>query len=176
MKILAFSGSNSSTSINQQLIHAVAPLVDFAEVEIIDLRDYPAPLFGVDLEKSSGYPESMQTLNAKFNDADAFIVSSPEHNGSMPAFFKNALDWISRISTNKIFKEKPCVFLAASPGARGGASVLDHLLTIMPYRGAQVIGGHGVGSFSEKVVGGVLQEGDDKDKIVALFEKLKARR
>ena len=51
MKIIAFSGSNSSSSINQQFVHAIVTKIDFSEVEVIDLRDYPAPIYGIDLEQ-----------------------------------------------------------------------------------------------------------------------------
>ena len=104
-------------------------------------------------------------------EADGFIVSSPEHNGSMPAFFKNTIDWISRMD-GKVFNDKPTVFLSTSQGPRGGLSALTHILAIMPYQGAEVIGGHSLGSFDEKVVNGELIEGEDKEKIKALIAQL----
>ncbi len=168
---MAFSGSNSSRSINQQLVHIAAAMLHKTEVEILNIRDYPAPVYGIDREEQDGFPESMKAFNDKLLSADAFIVASPEHNGSMPAAFKNTLDWVSRMG-GKIFKEKPTVFLSTSQGKRGGASVLDHLLTIMPYRGAQIVGGYALGSFDEKVKNGQLIEGEDKKAIEALIRKL----
>lgn len=175
-KIIAFAGSNSSTSINRQLIEAVVGLIpqsDDLQVEIIDLRDYPAPMFGVDLEREKGNPESMLNLDAKMQEADGFLVATPEHNGSMPAFFKNALDWQSRIR-KPIFCDKPTVFLSTSPGGRGGASALQHLLDIMPFRGTQVIGGHAVALFKQKMVDGDLVDGEDRDAIAKLLAELVA--
>ena len=169
--ILAFSGSNSKNSINQQLIHAVAKLEVKCNIEIIDLRDFPAPLYGIDEEVDNGIPPSMQLLREKFRNADGFLISSPEHNGSMPAFMKSVLDWQSR-QEGKIFMEKPAVFLSTSPGPRGGASALKHILEIMPFRGAVIIGGHSVGSFSEKVTNGILNEGEDKEIILKLLTDL----
>ena len=170
-KVLAFSGSNSSTSINLQLVNAVAKLdVDF-QIDVIDLRDYAAPIYGIDHETAEGIPASMVKLKELMNSYDGYIVSSPEHNGSMPAFLKSTLDWLSR-QEGKIFQEKPVVFLATSPGARGGSSVLNHILEIMPYRGAKVIGGHGVGEFSKKVQDGNLIESEDKQIIIELLRKL----
>ena len=49
-KILAFAGSNSSQSINQQLIVSTSNLIDFAHVDVINLRDYSVHMFGVDVE------------------------------------------------------------------------------------------------------------------------------
>jgi len=172
-KIIAFSGSNSSKSINQQLINIVATMAKNTTVEILNIRDYPAIVYGIDEEETNGFPESMIAFNEKMKEADGFIFSSPEHNGSMPAAFKNTLDWVSRMG-GKIFKEKPTVFLSTSPGARGGASVLDHLMTVMPHRGAKVVGGHPLGNFYEKVENGELKEGDDKVKIEALIQELES--
>ena len=61
-KIIAFSGSNSSVSINQKLIESSAALFEKHEVEVLNLRDYTAPLFSADL-LGSGVPDSMKELN-----------------------------------------------------------------------------------------------------------------
>ena len=171
-KILAFSGSNYSKSINQQLVTIASSYVKKVSVEVISLMDYSAVMYGMDEEQANGFPQKMVELKEKMNSADGFIVSSPEHNGSMPAVLKNSLDWVSRLE-GKIFNDKPVVFLATSPGARGGASVLAHIVGIMPYAGAQIIGSHAVGSFHEKVVDNELI-GADKEKIQALVQELEA--
>ena len=99
----------------------------------------------------------MLALEEKMNEADGFIVSSPEHNGSMPAVLKNTIDWLSRIE-QKVFNDKPTVFMSTSPGPRGGASALGHLVDVMPYRGANVVGHYSLGSFGEHYSEGVLDE------------------
>lgn len=156
-KILAFSGSNSKNSINQQLVHAVATLVEGHEVEVISLRDYTAPVYGIDLEVEEGMPQAMQSLKDKMREADGFIVSTPEHNGSMSAVLKNTIDWLSRIE-QKVFDDKPTVFMSTSPGPRGGASALEHLVTVMPYRGANIVGHYSLGSFGDHYNDGSLDE------------------
>ena len=45
-KIIAFSGSNSAQSINQKMVIAVGDLIEGHEVQVLDIRDYPAPLYG----------------------------------------------------------------------------------------------------------------------------------
>ncbi len=169
-KILAFSGSNYSKSINQQLVGIAASYVKEAAVEVISLSDFPAVMYGMDEEEANGFPKKMVELKEKMSNANGFIVSSPEHNGSMPAVLKNSLDWVSR-QGGKIFNDKPVVFLATSPGPRGGASVLSHLVEIMPYRGAEIVGSHAVGSFQEKVVDNDLT-GVDKEKVQSLVKEL----
>lgn len=170
-KIIAFSGSNSSKSINQQLIHAVASMVEKSEIEIINIRDYPAIVYGIDEEESNGFPETMTAFKEKLEEADGFIVSSPEHNGSIPTAFKNTIDWLSRMG-RKVFNDKPTVFLSTSPGGRGGASVMQHLLAIMPHQGANVIGGYSLGNFYDKMKDGNLIDGEDKEQIKGLVDQL----
>lgn len=171
-KIIAFSGSNSSTSINQQLVISVAKMAKNSEVEVISLRDYEAPIFGEDLEKEIGSPDSMKALFEKMSTADGFIVSTPEHNGYMPAVFKNTIDWLSRLG-RKVFNDKPVVFLSASPGGRGGASALGQMLNVMPHQGAKIVGSHSLGSFYDKFEDGNLKEGEDKRAIENLIKELK---
>ncbi|MFT4753875.1 MAG: chromate reductase [Salibacteraceae bacterium] len=170
-KIIAFSGSNSSTSINQQLIIAASSMAKNTAVEVVSLRDFEAPIFGTDLETESGFPESMKNLFEKMTSADGFIVSTPEHNGFMPAVLKNTIDWLSRMG-RKVFNDKPVVFLSSSPGGRGGASALGQMLAIMPHQGAKVIGGHSVGSFFDKFKDGALLDGEDKEAILKLVNEL----
>lgn len=172
-KIIAFSGSNSKNSINQQLINWIASQVFDAEVEVLSLRDFEAPIYNIDAEQAVGIPQNMQALFDKLTTADGFIVSTPEHNGYMPAVLKNTIDWLSRMG-RKVFNDKPAVFLAASPGGRGGASALGQMLTVMPHQGAKVIGGFGVGSFYDKFENGQLNHADDAKEILTLVEKLVA--
>ncbi|MFY7758745.1 MAG: NADPH-dependent FMN reductase [Flavobacterium stagni] len=156
-KIIAFGGSTSQTSINKQLATYAAHLFFNAEVEVLDLNDYPLPVFSVDLEKE-GMPQSAQDFYAKIGSADLLVVSLAEHNGAYSAAFKNLLDWTSRIN-GKNFQDKPMVLLATSPGGRGGASVLEIAKNRFPFQGAQVKGTFSLPSFYENfdVNNGIIQ-------------------
>ena len=169
-KIIAFSGSNSKTSINQQLVEAIA--IKHESIETLNLRDFEAPLYGIDLENESGIPASMIALKEKMKEADGFLVSSPEHNGSMPAVLKNTIDWLSRIEP-KVFDDKPTVFLSTSPGPRGGVSALEHLVAIMPYRGANIVGSYSIGSFNDHYNNGELSE-EIINNLKPIIEKLES--
>ncbi|WP_251358647.1 NADPH-dependent FMN reductase [Kangiella sp. TOML190] len=151
MKILAFSGSNSASSINQQLIQYVSSQIHNHSVTVASLRDYELPLFGVDLEKDITQPKNSLAFRTLMDEHDAFIISCPEHNGSMPTVFKNFIDWQSRNPLQqenfKLFCNKPLLLLATSPGARGGLTNLENLLKLMPYWGAQVRGHFSLPSF-----------------------------
>lgn len=174
MKILAFAGSNSSRSINHKLVNFAASLVENAEVQVISLRDFEAPVYGIDLEENSGFPESMVALKKLFDATDGFLISVPEHNGSMPAVFKNVVDWISRMGS-KPFQGKPTLFLSATPGGRAGLSVREHLAAIMPHRGADIVGHYGVGGFAAKFENGILNDQQDADEVRQLVAALVAK-
>ena len=51
MIIKAFAGSNSSTSINKQLVTYATSFLDEFEIEILDLNNYNIPTFDIDIEK-----------------------------------------------------------------------------------------------------------------------------
>lgn len=146
MKTLAFAGSNSSQSINHQLVSYAASLCK--DVEILKLTDYPLPIYSIDLQNKDGIPENVKTLNGKIANADHIIISVCEHNGSMSAFFKNTLDWLSR-QDKSFLKEKKITLLSTSPGAAGAASALAQTQKMLPYFGAEVISATSVGSFND---------------------------
>lgn len=162
-KILAFAGSNSSTSVNYKLVAHAGSKADAHKVTLINLTDYDAPLFSEDLEKESGIPESIQKLKALFEEHDAFMISSPEHNGMMPAFFKNVMDWLSRAG-GKIFQEKPVLLMSTSPGPRGGQTNLANMKAVFPHWGASaVFADFYVGSFYQAYDAANTTFSDPKD-------------
>jgi NAD(P)H-dependent FMN reductase len=136
-KIVAFAGSTSSTSINKQLASYAASLLKEVSFELIDMRDFEAPIYSID-EEQNGFPEAMVQLSEKLKTYDGFIVSLAEHNGSYAAAFKNTFDWLSRID-RVIFNKKPLLLMATSPGGRGGASVLGTAKASFPHMGAEVV-------------------------------------
>lgn len=173
--ILALSGSNWSGSINHKLLVYASGLIRQCHVDVISLRDYPAPLYSMDIEKDEGIPEKMQELNALFNEKDAFLLALPEHNGSVTPVFKNTVDWLSRIEL-PIFRNKPVCILSASPGIRGGAHNREHITGLMPFWGGRVITGYSVGKFEEKwdeETKKLVHPEDNKNimEIIRIFEK-----
>lgn len=122
-KILAFAGSTSSTSINKKLATFAAENLENTHFDIIDLRDFPMQIYSSDAEKN-GFPENAKKFSALLDNYDGFILSLAEHNGSYSAAFKNIYDWSSRINS-KVFRDKPLLLMATSPGQRGGFSVLE---------------------------------------------------
>ncbi|MDD2821373.1 MAG: NAD(P)H-dependent oxidoreductase [Flavobacterium sp.] len=137
MKIIAFGASPSKNSINKKLATYAATLFENAEVEVLDLNDFQMPIFTVDIEPAIGQHELAKAFLAKIATADILVVSMAENNGNYSAAFKNIFDWCSRI-TGKVFQEKPMLLMATSPGARGGASVLEIAKKAFPFYGGNV--------------------------------------
>lgn len=146
MNVLAFGASNSSQSINRQLAAYTAAQVPGAQVELLDLNDFEMPIYSSDREQASGQPAEAQAFLERIQAADAVVISFAEHNGIYSAAFKNIFDWVSRID-HKMFAGKPVLLLATSPGARGGASVLDFATDSLPRFGAEVRGSVSVPAF-----------------------------
>lgn len=137
LKIVTLAGTNSQDSINNSLIAYTKTLMDEVEFLNIDLNDYLLPIFGVDYEAENGLPAAVKRLDKVLDQADGFMLSLAEHNGSYSAVFKNTLDWLSRINLS-IWRDKPMLLMATSPGGRGGASVLEAAKANFPFMGAQI--------------------------------------
>lgn len=171
-KIIALAGSSSRNSINKQLAVYAAGLFENAQVEVLDLNDFEMPLFSVDREKENGIHNLAHDFYAQIGSADLIVLSLAEHNGAYATAFKNILDWTSRIN-NKTFQEKPMLLMATSPGARGGASVLDIAAKRFPYQGAQVLGTFSLPSFFENfdAVHGIINP-ELKKQLIDLIQRV----
>jgi NAD(P)H-dependent FMN reductase len=147
-KVLVFGGSNSLTSINKKLAIYAASHLKYTSIQIIDLNDFPLPLFSVDIEVENGIPKEAYFFDELLQEVDGFIISLAEHNGSYTVAFKNILDWVSRIN-GKVWKEKPMLLLSTSTGFRGGKSVLESAKARFPYMGAEIFSTFSLPSFSD---------------------------
>ncbi|RDI52462.1 NADPH-dependent FMN reductase [Flavobacterium glaciei] len=146
MKIIAFGASPSKNSINKKLATYAATLFENAEVDVLDLNEFQMPIFTVDIEKEIGQHELAKAFMAKIATADILVVSLAENNGNFSVAFKNIFDWCSRIS-GKVFQEKPMLLMATSPGARGGASVLEIAKKAFPFYGGNIKAAFSLPSF-----------------------------
>ena len=165
-KVIAFAGSNSSTSINKRLATYAASLLDKneIEIEILDLNDYDLPMFGVDLEKKIGSPDNAGKFLEKIRTSDGVIVSLAEHNGAYSAVFKNLYDWMSRIEKN-LWYDKPMLLMAASTGGRGGASVLEIAEGKFPRMGAKIVASYSFPSFNDNFKDGTIINNELEKKL-----------
>jgi len=145
IRILAFASSTRRESFNKKLVAIAAQGAREvgAEVMLIDLKDFPLPLYDQDLEAEQGMPENGKKLKKLFIDHDGLLIASPEHNGSFPAILKNAIDWVSRPAPGEpslaAFRGKAAALMSASPGALGGRRGLDHIRSILGNMGVIVL-------------------------------------
>lgn len=163
-KIIALGGSNSKHSINKTLAAYAANKVENVEVNIIDLNHFELPLYGIDFETENGIPENAIKLNNLIESTDGLVISLAEHNGSYTASFKNTLDWLSRIDI-KVWKDKPILLLATSPGARGGTIVLQSAKTYFPYLGGNVIADFSLANFYDSFLENEISNAELKKEL-----------
>lgn len=138
MKILGISGSLRKGSFNTALLHAAVELAPNG-VELIARTIHGVPLYDADLEAADGIPEKVRELKDLAISADGLILFTPEYNNSLPGVFKNAIDWMSRPSTDiaQVFGGKPIAVLGASPGNFGTILSQNAWLAVLRTLGAE---------------------------------------
>ncbi|MEO1032435.1 MAG: NAD(P)H-dependent oxidoreductase [Bacteroidota bacterium] len=172
-KIIALAGSNSSTSINKQLATYAAGLVNDVEVKILDLNDYEMSIYSSDREKDAGHPREAVAFVDEIRHADGIVISLAEYNGAYSGAFKNVFDWASRVE-QKTFLGKPMLLMAASPGGRGGASVLAMATDRFPRHSANILGEFSLPDFHKNFSEGKITNAELNDVLleeVKQFEK-----
>lgn len=144
-KILAFAGSTREGSYNKKLVKIAAGAARAAgtEVTLIDLRDFPMPLYDGDLEEREGIPARAMELKRLMLSHPGLLLSCPEYNSSISGVLKNAIDWASRQAEGEkplaCFTGKVASLLSASPGQLGGLRGLVTVRSILGNIGVIVL-------------------------------------
>lgn len=145
--ILAFSGSTRTASYNKQLVRIAADAAAKAgaRVTLIDLRDYPLPVYDQDLEEREGLPPSARDLKELLMNHKGLLLACPEYNSSITPVLKNTLDWTSRAAAGEkplaCYQGKVAAVMSASPGSLGGLRGLVHMKAILGNIGVLVLPG-----------------------------------
>jgi chromate reductase len=122
--VVVIVGSVRKESLNLKLAHVLAALApDTLKLEIVPVGGLP--LYNPDLEATP--PPEWTAFKARIRQADAVLFVTPEHNRSVPAALKNALDMASRPQAGNSWNGKPTAIISASPGAMGGFGASNHL-------------------------------------------------
>ena len=139
-KLLIFAGSTRQQSFNRQLAGVAATLAGAigAEVTRLELAELDIPMYNADLE-ARGTPADVMKLKQILFEHPAWIICSPEYNGSYTALLKNTIDWASSPVKSdaawrdgfKSFRGKVVGVLSASPGALGGLRSQSHLVPLL---------------------------------------------
>jgi len=136
-KIIAFAGSARKDSVNKKALRIAAAAAEQAgaQVTVVDLADYPMPVYNGDLEQQEGMPEKAKQFKELLKQHDGLLIASPEYNSSVSALLKNVIDWASRPEEGEqplaAFAGKTAAILSASPGGIGGLRGLVHLRSIL---------------------------------------------
>ena len=146
MKLIGLSGSLRAGSLNTKLLQEAGRLCP-AGVELIEGSIRGVPLYDGDVERDQGIPSAVETLKDQVAGSDGLLLVSPEYNNSIPGVFKNAIDWMSRPSTDiaRVFGGKPFAITGASPGNFGTLLSQEAWLPVMrtlgtvPWFGAKLM-------------------------------------
>ena len=144
-KILAFAGSTRTDSFNKRLVKVAAAGANEAgaHVTVIDLKNFPIPLYDEDLEKKEGLHSNVLKLKDLMLTHHGFLISSPEYNSSISGVLKNMIDWTSRPRDveppSGCYQDKIAGLMSASPGALGGLRGLVHVRAILENMGVITI-------------------------------------
>lgn len=174
-QIIAFAGSNSSTSINFKLVKYIASLCTSShQLQLLNMVHYPFPLYSEDLENTQGFSNSLLELSEDIRRSDGLIVGVNEHNGNLSAYSKNLIDWLSRVNRN-FLAQKPILLTATSRGKRGAISALEIMEKTLPRFGAEVKATFSLPSFDEnfKEHEGILNSAlkTELTQAIAIFNK-----
>jgi chromate reductase len=148
-KVAIVVGSNRRGSINRKLAQAIARLADGRFVtNFVQIDDLP--IYNQDVE--SPLPAGVTRFKSEIEQADALLFVTPEHNRSLPAVLKNAIDWGARPYGHNSWGGKPAAITGTSPGAIGTAIAQRHLRQILGNFGALVMGGEAYVTFKPGLI------------------------
>ncbi len=155
MKILALSGTNSCHSINQQLLIYLTKQIKQLSVDLIPYTTFNLPIYSIDMEQFVGIPESIKFFAQQLRASDGLILSIPEHNGNVTAYFKNLIDWLSR--TDQQFLSHTKIFLlSTSAQLVGGRQVLQIMNNCIHSFGGEITAQLPLSDFQDAFADGVI--------------------
>ena len=149
-KVATIVGSNRRDSINRRLALALIRLGESEAFEFEFVRIDDLPMYSHDLEGAR--PPVVVRFTNEVAAADAALFVAPEHNRSIPAVLKNAIDWGSKPNDRNVWRGKPVAITGTSPGALGTAVGQQHLRQILGILGSLVMGGEAYISFSPDLI------------------------
>ena len=139
VRFLVLCGSLREESLNGRLARLAAEAIEAngGRVDYRPMSDFDAPSYNADIQDEDGFPPGADRFRECIQTNDAFVISSPEYNASMPGHLKNSIDWVSRFSPQP-FNEKHGLLLSASPSMAGGNRGLWALRVPLEHLGARI--------------------------------------
>ena len=140
MHILGLCGSLRRNSYNRRLLAAAArELPDGAMLRVFE-HTAGIPPYDEDTDARET-PAAVQALRSAIAAANGVVIATPEYNGSVPGWLKNAIDWASRPYPNHVFRGKPVIVVGASTTPFGAALAQAELRRVLKAIGALVLEG-----------------------------------
>ena len=128
LKLAVVVGSNRRDSTNRKLAQALTQLGAAAfEARFVKIDDLP--MYNQDDENP--VPADVARFKGEIEAADAVLFVTPEHNRSIPALLKNAIDWGSRPWGKSSWPGKPAAVIGASGGGVSTAIAQSHLRAVL---------------------------------------------
>ena len=138
MRLLFFAGSTREGSFNRRLAALAHHIAEANGIDavLVDLKDYPMPIYNGDLEAKEGPPERARAFKALLTEYQGVFIASPEYNSSVTPLLKNTLDWVARVKAKgesglEVFQSRVFAISGASPGYYGAMRSLLHLRQIL---------------------------------------------
>ncbi|UUL76900.1 NAD(P)H-dependent oxidoreductase [Pseudarthrobacter sp. Fe7] len=137
--VLTLVGSLRAESTNQKLAEAI----QLNAPEQVDVVIHESlgniPFYNEDLDVEGQVPAAAAALRAAAEDADTLLLVTPEHNGTVPAALKNAIDWLSRPFGAGALAGKPTAVVGTAFGQYGGVWAQDEARKAAGIAGAQIL-------------------------------------
>lgn len=129
-------GSTRKNSFSQQLAQNIVNLFPSGyEAEFVEIANLP--LYNQDFDENP--PAVYTSFREKVKALDAVVFVTPEHNRSIPAALKNALDVASRPYGSNVWSGKPALVVSQSPGNIAGFGANHHLRQVLSFLNMPVV-------------------------------------
>ena len=139
VRFLVFSASLRENSINSRLAELACRHIEDngGAADYAKMEEFDAPSYDQDAQDETGFPPGAEEFRRRLEGSDAYVIASPEYNGSMPGLLKNALDWVSRFRPQP-FNARHGMLVSASPSMVGGNRGLWSLRVPLEHLGSRV--------------------------------------
>ena len=155
LTIVGISGSLRRASLNSALLRAAATLMPEGSTLIVE-SIAGSPLYNADDEDASGIPPPVARLKDAIATSDGLLLVTPEYNNGIPGVTKNAIDWLSRPSSDaaRVFRGRAVAIAGASPGRFGTILSQNAWLSVFRTLKAEVwAGGRLLVSHADSTIG-----------------------
>jgi len=128
-KIVIISGSPRNGSISNRIAIKLFKKLGKEEnlqIDLIDMKESFMPPIQKVWQSKDDVPVEYLDLFTKMDEADGFIIVSPEYNGGYSSVMKNFLDHFSK----PIFRQKAFGIVTGSTGLMGGMRAAQQLVQL----------------------------------------------